>query len=249
MCQPGIDELRRWRALATEVIAAEVEADPDAGVPAYDGWTLRDLALHVIRIYGNASIALRSGSLERPRPEPTVAREDDPVRLGEAVRAALAEVEEALAARASGVVWTPVGPRDAYFWQHRILREAVLHRWDAQEARGAATAPEAPEALTLVDEFLDTDVARALAGGDDPGAGVVAIDAGTRRWRVDLGRTAVAMDAPIAEGAASIDGDPSSIWLWLMRRDASPGPVVIDDTDGSVAAFVGLIDRFNRAKR
>lgn len=249
MEESGRGELRRWCAVATEAIAVGVEADADASVRSYEGWRLRDLAVHVVRIYRNATIALRSGSLERPQPELPVERDDAPARLGEAVRAALAEVEAALVSCDHDRVWTPVGPRSAGFWRRRILREAVLHRWDAQQARGAATAPEVVQALELIDEFLDTDIPRAFSAGEHPGSGVVVIGAGPRTWTVDMGNQAVARDAPIAAGTASVSGDAASVWLWLMRRDDHPGPVAVDDSDGSAAAFTGMIDRFNRPKR
>lgn len=241
--------MQRWSAAATEAIAAKIEADADASVPAYDGWVRRDLALHVVRVYGNATIALRSGSVERPRPELPVAREDPPARLGEAVREALAEVEAALETCDYDPVWTPVGPRSARFWRRRILREAVLHRWDAQQGRGPAAAPEVPQALELIDEFLDTDVPRAFAAGEHPGKGIITIDAGARTWTVDLGRQLVARGAPTTGGTASVSGDAASVWLRLMRREGHPGPVAVDDPDGSAAAFTGMIDRFNTAKR
>ena len=249
MVESGNGELGRWCAVATEAIAVGVEADADASVRAYEGWRLRDLAVHVLRVYRNATIALRSGSLERPRPQLPVEPDDAPSRLGEAVRAALAEVEAALVACDHDLVWTPVGPRGAEFWRRRILREAVLHRWDAQQARGTATVPEVVQALELIDEFLDTDVPRALIAGEHQGSGVVVIGAEPRAWTVDLGSRVVARDAPVADGTASVSGDAASVWLWLMRRDDHPGPVVVDDPDGSAAAFTAMIDRFNRPKR
>lgn len=244
------DELQRWRSVASEAIAAAIEADPDASVPAYEGWTLRDLALHVVRVYGNARIALQSGSLDAPAPELPVERGDAPTTLADAVRAALSEVEAALVAGHHDLVWTPVGPRGARFWQRRILREALLHRWDADRARGRTTAPEARQALELIDEFLDTDVARAFDAGEDPDErGTVAIDADPRTWTVDLRNRVVTRGAPNVAGTATISGDAASVWLWLMRRDDPPGPISIRDSDGSAAAFTDMIERFNRPKR
>lgn len=243
------DALRPWRLVAIEGLAAAIEAAPDAPVPAYPHWTVRDLAVHVVRVYGNAAIALQRSALERPRPEVGVVRDDDAATLADAVRRALREAETALEHCPHDIVWTPVGGRGSSFWRRRLLREAVLHRWDAEQANGAAGAPEQEQALELIDEFFDTDVARAFADGDRERSGVVAIRSGQRRWSVDLARGSVAVDAEDGKATATINGEPAPVWLWLMRRDGLPGPVAIDDVDGSALAFTDLIDQLNRPNR
>jgi uncharacterized protein (TIGR03083 family) len=239
------DELVRWRHSATEGLAVRIEVAPEARVRAYPTWTVRDLAVHVVRVYGNATLALREGQLERPRPKLGVTREDDPATLATAVHDALDAAETALRTRRHEVVWTPVGPRTPAFWARRLLREAVLHRWDAERAGGVA-APVAEElALELIDEFLETDVTHALDAGAHEPADVVAIRSGGRDWRVDLRRGAVAADTAGRAASASISGAPAVVWLWLMRRNEVPGPVV-HDADGSARAFTELIAGFTR---
>lgn len=243
------DDLRRWCLVAVEGLAAGIEAAPDAPVPTYPHWTVRDLALHVVRVFGNAAIALESGVLQRPRPELGVVRGDDAATLADAVRQALREADSALERCQHDVVWTPVGARGSSFWRRRLLREAVLHRWDAEQASGAARAPDQEQALELIDEFLDTDIARAFADPDRERSGVVAIRSGMRRWTVDLARRSVDVNAGDGRAIATISGESAAVWLWLMRREGLPGPVSIDDVDGSAGAFTDLIDRFNRPSR
>lgn len=216
---------------------------------AYSPWTVRDLALHVIRSYALATIALQSSAPERPQPEFPVGRDDEPTTLANAVREARQKAELALDNCRHDVVWTPVGVRHPSFWRRRLLREAILHRWDAEQARGAAAAPAPEQALELITEFFDSDVARAFADGDLQRSGVVLIRAGTHQWRVDLTHRAVTVDAEDAAAAALISGEPPALWLWLMRRDGLPGPVSIDDADGSTSAFTELIDQFGRPTR
>lgn len=243
------DEVRNWRRDATEGLATAIEIAPDAIVPAYPPWTVRDLAIHVVRIYHNAALALGSSALERPRPELPVTRDDDPATLATAVRGALLEAETALKRCREAAVWTPVGARGASFWSRRLLREAVLHRWDAEQARGAPRTPDHEQALELIDEFFDTDIPRAFSDAHVERSGVVAIRSGGRRWTVDLARGSVAIGAEDAVAGATIDGEPAAVWLWLMCRDALPGPVSIDDPDGSARAFSDLINEFNRPNR
>lgn len=239
-------DLHRWCRSATEGLAACIEAAPDAAVRAYPSWTVRDIALHVVRSYALATLALQSSAPERPHPELPVGREDEPPALAEAVRAARQLAEVALEDCQHDVVWTPVGVRHPSFWRRRLLREAVLHRWDAEQARGAASAPAHEEALELSQEFFDTDVARAFAEGDLQRSGVVLVRAGPCEWRVDLTHGSVTVDGEDAAAPALISGEPPELWLWLMRRSGLPRPVSIDDGDGSASAFTDLIERFGR---
>lgn len=245
------DDVRRWRLAAVDRLAeavAAVDSAVDASVPAYPQWTVRDLACHVVRIQRLAAIAVRSGVRERPSPDLGVTRDDEPAALAAAVRAASREAETALADSAHGVVWTPVGERDPAFWRRRLLRESVLHRWDAEQAGGAAGAIEPPVALELIAEFVDTDLPRALAGGEPRRVGSVALRSGPERWHVDLevGSVTAGRDG---DAAATVSGEPAGVWLWLMRRDAPPGTVAIDDPDGSAAVFANLLDQLSRPSR
>jgi hypothetical protein len=254
------DEVAAWRRSAIGALAAAIEAAPDARLRAYPSWTVRDLAVHVTQVCGNAALALQDGALERPSPEVTVTPADDPETLASAVTTALGQAEAALTRCRHEVVWTPVGPRTPRFWARRLLREAVLHRWDAEGAvldgtiRDAGDAPvvahsPAPPgeacALELVAEFLETDVTRALTDDAQELSGVVDIVAGESAWRVDAstGEIGAATGAP---AAATVRGGAAAVWLWLMRRDDLPGEVTITDGDGSAAAFTASIDGFRR---
>lgn len=239
----------QWRLVATEELARSIEAVPDATVPAYPEWTVRDLAIHVVRVFGNAAIALRSGALERPDPHLQVERGHEPATLARAVRASLREAETALDRCEHNLVWTPVGARGPSFWGRRLFREAVLHRWDAEQARGAATSPDPEQAQELIDEFLDTDVPRGLASGDRGRSGVVAIRSLERSWTVDLAHGLVDVVDGSATATATIAGDAPAVWLWLMRRDGLPSAVSVDDVDGSASVFTDLIDLFSRPTR
>jgi hypothetical protein len=254
------DEVAVWRRTAIGGLAAAIEAAPDAPTRAYPSWTVRDLAVHVTQVCGNASLALQEGTLERPSPEVAVTAASDPATLAAAVTTALDDAEAALASCRHEVVWTPVGPLAPRFWKRRLLREAVLHRWDAEQASVDGTTREAGDvragshsptqptescALELVAEFLQTDVARALADDERELSGVVDLVAGGSATRVDLS-AGVTGAATGAAAAATISGGAAAVWLWLMRRDGLPEEVTVTDDDGSAAAFTALIDGLRR---
>jgi hypothetical protein len=254
------DEKAVWRRSAIDGLAAAVDTAPDARLRAYPSWTVRDLAVHVTQVCGNATCTLQEGTLDRPSPEVPVTATDDPATLAAAVTAALDDAEAALTSCRHEVVWTPVGPMAPTFWERRLLREAVLHRWDAEQAsvdvmprdagdvRAGAHSPTLPTescALELVAEFLATDVARALADDEQGLSGVVDVVAGGSATRVDLSAGVIAA-ATGAAAEASISGGAAAVWLWLMRRDGLPEEVAIADGDGGAAAFTALIDGFRR---
>jgi hypothetical protein len=254
------DDVSMWRRTAIDGLAVAIEAAPDARIRAYPSWTVRDLAVHVTQVCANATFALREGTLDRPRPEVAVDATDDPATLAVAVTTAMDEAEAALTDGDHEVVWTPVGPMAPTFWDRRLLREAVLHRWDAEQAdvdgmprdpgdvrAGAhsATPPAESCALELVAEFLETDVARALADEEHAASGVVDVVAGGSATKVDLSAGVIAAATGTA-AEAMISGGAAAVWLWLMRREGLPGEVTITDGDGSAAAFTGLIDGFRR---
>lgn len=246
---------RRWRQESFEALAEAIGRGPDATVVTYPSWSVRDLAVHVARILGNATLALRTGVLERPSPALGVSPQDAPGALAEALRAAAAAAEDALAGTDHALVWTPVGAREPAFWERRLLREAVLHRWDAEHAQGRPAPVEAAWALDLIDEFVDTDVRRALADGWK-GPGQVVLTAEGQSWRIDCARGEVGAtagangEAAGGEGqVARVSGDAETLWLWLMRREDLPGAVDVADVGGAASAFRDLVDGLKRPTR
>lgn len=240
---PRLETFRRWRGEGVGALLDCLQSAPDARVPAYPEWDLRDLAVHVVRVYRMGIGALTNDTLERPPPDLPISPDDDLATIVDGVRQALDAAEAALDGCPHPRVWTPAGPREPHFWQRRFLREAVLHRWDAEQAVGAPTVPADEPALELVDEFLDSDIVRAFADDDSTLSGAVTIRSGDGRWTVDMEHRTVTRDA---RAAATISGAPPAVWLWLMGRDELPGTVSVDGDDGSIGVFTGLVGDLKR---
>lgn len=240
------DEMGEWCVDAIERVCGVVNQRPDAVVPAYPNWSLRDLTLHVIGVYEKATAALITATAERPSLSLAITRDFDEASLAAALRESLSRLVSALNDCRYETVWTPVGPGPPTFWRRRALREAILHRWDAEQALGHATVPDDRQALELIDEFLETDVRRALVGVEHTKGGVLAIRAGEHRWVIDTrgGTVLLANDAMPVK--ATVSGDPASIWLWLVRRHGFPGQVLVRDLDGTGRFFSELLDEFSR---
>ena len=192
-------------------------------------WTVGDLVYHV---YGVQYFWRRIVS-ERLHPDQI----DHPVRppdaaLIEAFRAGTEQLVAVLGAADPAMpVWTWAPQKDAGFVIRHQVQEAAVHRWDTENAVGAAAPIERAAAIDSIEEFLtfsaDADAAPLRAS-----VALEATDADTT-WLVD--------DAPgglrwrRADGASGsrLRGTASGVLLWLYGRmpsdELSSGdPAVLD---------------------
>ncbi len=139
--------------------------------------------------------------------------------------------------------WFP-GERSYLFWWRRMAHETTIHRMDVTEAYGlrypvgeAVAVDGIDEALTL---WLGTRLGTDVRGSEQ----VVAIEAGTRVWRVTLQQSAVDVAAEIPwECDAAMSGPPEAVYRWLWGR----GPVEALRVTGDMAAVTALRETMTRA--
>jgi len=137
-----------------EAILAAAPIDLDIAVPTCGDWKMRDLLVHVGRVYCRASKLVGeriTTPMDFPEPPPS---DTDPVNY---LRAALDELVEALGA---GDTETPAWnwseePQVAAFWARRMAHESAVHRYDAQRAHGLAQPIDADLACDGMDELVD----------------------------------------------------------------------------------------------
>jgi hypothetical protein len=98
--------------------------------------------------------------------------------------------------------------------------ETVVHRIDAEFATEAMTPVDADLAVDGIDEIL-----RLMLAGDwteDPDDELtgqrVRVATGGSTWWVRLAREAVEVRADGDDEAASVEGPPSDVYLWLWGR-------------------------------
>lgn len=185
-------------------------------VPSCPGWTQEDLLDHVGRVYrwGARNAAATDGA-KVPR-EDVATRDEEPVLAW--FDAGLEELLEVLEdADPDREAWTYGSDGTLRFWIRRMAHESLMHRWDAQHARGAANRFDPPVAVDAIDEFLDLRiVSPGLLAEMDPVLHVRAEDANAD-WSLDpefpdeLGRG-------FAEGDAHLGGPASELLLSLWRR-------------------------------
>lgn len=151
-------------ALRTELIVRETEAlaeaarqDLDAPVPTCPGWTMHDLARHVVdlhRFWGHV-VAHRLMHPEEPGGE----LPPDEYLLEEMVEGARRFAAVLESTDASTPCWTWAPQQNAGFVARFHVQEAAIHRWDGEAAVGTPApiaASIASDALALLASIWST---------------------------------------------------------------------------------------------
>jgi uncharacterized protein (TIGR03083 family) len=144
----------------------------------------------------------------------------DPIAwLGDA-HARLQEMFELSEPSTPSATWWPPD-QTVGFWARRMAHETAVHRVDAELAVGTPNPAVDPElAVDGIDEILDL----MLAGdwSDDPHQAStgqrVEIASPGRSWLVGLETAEVTVSRERGRWDARIEGDPSSVLLWLWGR-------------------------------
>ena len=169
-------------------------------VPQYPGWTMADLLSHLAWVYGRTAIVCVDLAQEG------VSGPQLPLH-GDVSRWFLETLETTLEALAStdpdAVVWG-FGPHPTVgFWERRMLIEAGLHRWDAEQAWDEERPLLDVVAVAGLDEFPDMWLPRLAPV---PTISVTATDLG-RSWVFGDGKP-----------ERIVEGTGSELYLRLMSR-------------------------------
>jgi uncharacterized protein (TIGR03083 family) len=239
--RPSPPEYRRWLEDDARLLLEAARSAPRAAVPTCPGWTARDVVDHTGEVYAHKIAAMRLGRRPQEGDWPW-APDDDSVfgwffgRLAELV-AELGTRDPA----APSWTWFP-GDQTVGFWLRRMAHETAIHRVDAQLAAGVALTPHDPRlAADGVDELLGTFLppdADVLASGtfDAGRPGTVAVEAGDRRWLLELpdgGSGLAAVHEPV-DADARVVGSASDVYRALWNRP--PDEAVRREGDAQVLA-------------
>lgn len=225
---------------------AAVATAPDAMVPFYPGWTVRDLAVHVVAVHTMACVALETAATERPSFEVSGDREDDPATLSAALHTLVERLDGALAETALMSVWAVLPDRHPRAWRRRMLLEATLHSFDAEAAAGDPAPVPTEVARDGIDEFLHLHARKGLIAAGLDGGVELHDDIGS--WHLDLASTEIQRTTAhdTADGGpqagAVVSGSPAALWLWLNRREPLPDDVEVADHDGTGGRFASFLD-------
>jgi uncharacterized protein (TIGR03083 family) len=223
--RPSPSQYLGWIDADARVLLGAASASPDAPVPTCPGWKGRDIADHVGCVYAHKVACIRLGRRPEPSDLPDVPDDDEPlfVWFGEQRAELLHELQTH---RVDDPAWTWFDDDQSVgFWLRRMAHETAIHRVDAELAAGRVAAPH-DQALALdgVDEVLGTflsadDVLQSEAC--DAGArGSVLVEAGDRRWLLELsdgGSNLTAAREPV-EADARLAGSASDVYRALWNR-------------------------------
>lgn len=203
-------------------IIALGRAAPDAVVPQYPTWTMRDLVVHTATVHGRTARICETLPASRI-PGPELPPGADPFDWAERQ---LAGMLDGLATADRGAnVWTFSDDPTLGFWVRRMVIETGVHRWDADGAVGRPVALLRLVATHGLDEFSQLYLPQL---GEVQSIELTATDL-DRSWRFGPG-----------EPSARVEGTASDLFLRLMSR---PGVDLPHDWTAAVDALGSPAER------
>lgn len=241
--------------------AAGFEAAP--AVPSCPGWVVTDLILHLGVVHRLVARVIGERMQQPPesgaRPWLGLAEEWQgwlpparaPQRLP--VPASLlgwfhdgaADLAERFRATAPGEpVWTWSADHTVGFWQRMQAIEAAVHRWDAENAVGAARPLDAALAVDAIGQTFEVIAPmRRTVGKAPPGHGerfLFQRTDGPGRWAVRFDGDAVLFGTPGGHYDIQISGTASDLALFLWQRPVT-GKLDIQGDRSLLSRYFALV--------
>lgn len=212
---------------------AAVPADRlDADVVACPGWTVADLLFHhgAVLEFVTANLRAEPGG-QFTRYDGSVPQGEDPLAYFSARAEGLIDALEATDPDEHRPNWA--GAETSAFWWRRMTQEALIHRFDAENAVGEAAEIDPLMAIDGLDELCDVFLARTgfrrglPTGGEtvhlhatDAGAGET-LPAG--EWMLTFGADGVVVETTHGKGDFAFRGPAADLLLFSWNR--SPAAV------------------------
>ena len=233
-----VDHIKRDYALMMQALAG-----PVVPVPSCPEWDTNDLAVHMGMVYLHQAFVVENG--ERPHNEEHLASVDGIDQPIELLAAGFEAIIAALdLAREERKTWSwHHSDFSVDFWFRRMAHETVIHRCDAQIARGLTCEIDESLALDGVDEVLDfLPLLGSWSGAPNVDFGIVSVAAqtstGTKFWTLtftsELAAVVQAHDVdPQARLVISGDAVAMDLYLWgRITSDDSRISLTGDGEDG-----------------
>ena len=234
MAQDGAMERSSYvtsvRADAERLLAAAGPGALDRPVPTCPGWTVERLVGHLGRVHRWTAGWVATGAgpeMERPPAGPDVVPW---------TRAGTDELVAALAGEGGdGTVATWAGPQPASFWPRRMAIETAIHRWDAENAVGAAGPIAVDLAVDGVDVLLSVILPFRGTGDLGPAGATIHLhatdpDVSGGEWLVTVADGGGVKVEPVhAKGDVAVRGPASDLLLLLYNRVGTDGCQVFGD--------------------
>ena len=157
----GSDFVSALREENRRFAEAAERAGGNADVVACPGWSVDDLVFHMVRVQNMFHGMITTPTTQSPKDLPRVERATDSAGLVEQFRTGARRLEELLAGLDDNErVWTFTGGDTAAWVKRRQAQEVLVHRLDAEAARGAVSPADADLCADGVDELLQVFLPR-----------------------------------------------------------------------------------------
>lgn len=206
-------------------VAATVPERLGLAVPTCPGWSVRDLIVHLGAVHRWAATFLAAGPDSKERFAP-IDDAPDGAAVTDWYRDRLDELLTELRRHdPDEPARYFAGRTTARFWIRRQAHETVVHRWDSENAAGAAAPVDSTLATDGVAEWAEVFAPRFLARGP----GLPAADAGRTvhlhgtdrddaEWTLALAQDSLVLTHGHGKADVALRGDASDLYLALWRR-------------------------------
>jgi uncharacterized protein (TIGR03083 family) len=212
---------------------------PDAPVPTCPEWDVTALVVHIGRIHRWAGDTVATRAFEPVRRQTPPEDGTEPETVFAWYEDGLQHLLDALgAADPEDQVWNfrDGAPGPARFWHRRMAQETVIHRWDAENAVGAASPLDTALAVDGIDEFLSLlpgRFERSPVPGLSGSLHLHSTDA-EGEWWLRLAPDHIEQRREHAKADAAIRGPASALFLWVVNRLPADAPELAGFGDPAV---------------
>ncbi|MDX6319538.1 MAG: hypothetical protein QOD35_2938 [Nocardioidaceae bacterium] len=226
-----------------ELIDADTERLVEMGerglkepVPSCPGWDVAEVVWHTAVVFEHKVRVMADNAWPDPWPPADFDDRDELTFL----RQAKDDLFEEFSRHDIGEETTTFGSDSTVgFWARRMALEAAVHRYDAELAHSDPTPVAHDLAVDGVDEVLRVMLAgpwwSERVDTQHPVDAVVAVQAAEEAWSCDVRQRSVTVsDGADAAVAATVQGEPEHVFLWLWGR--VPDSVVQTGGDASILA-------------
>jgi uncharacterized protein (TIGR03083 family) len=241
---PFLDHLR---ADAGRVAAVAASGPLDAAVAGCPGWDVRDLVVHLGSVHQRARTAAATAAEPAGDdwfvvpPDADAGAEDLAAWYGAAARS-LVDTLAGLDPQAPTWHMFPADPVVGV-WLRRQAQETSLHRWDAEDAVGAAAPIDPALAADGIDEYFGMMLARRVArdGITLPASSLHVHCTDTAgEWTVQDVDGALRCTREHRKGDAALRGGAQDLLLALWGRPVPDGAVDVVGDDAAASAWLAV---------
>jgi len=220
-----------------------------AEIPAYPGWTARELVVHTGQVHWSKGEVVRDRRTEN-RDSDDVAVPPDSELIDWFIKGSEMLVDTLAMADPATPVWTWIeDDQTASFWFRRMAHETLIHRVDAEQAHGSVTSTSPELCADGIDEILTRFIGGPPGWASiEEGEGIIELRAFERSWFIRRDTYSGTTPSgrfvekdwvynpvdPVSEPATIVSGTAQAMSQWLWGRGSITDLTVMGDAESAV---------------